>query len=158
MGNGLKILLLGGGGAMARVTVRDLLNSQGVDRVGLADLRLDRVSQMSKDLGDDRLDPIKADANDQEGLSSIMKEWDVVINSTWYELNLKVMGAAIRSGIHYLDLGGLYHQTLKQLEMDREAKDSGITCILGLGSSPGITNLMAAHGADSLTRVSKVKI
>lgn len=142
---------------MAKIILRDLLDSHEVQRVGLADLSADRVKSVAQGL-DDRVVPIVADANDQEGLRSAMKDWDVVVNSTWYELNLKVMGAAIESGVHYLDLGGLYHMTLKQMEMAPFARDAGVSCVLGLGSSPGITNLMAAHGTSKMTQLESVKI
>jgi saccharopine dehydrogenase (NAD+, L-lysine-forming) len=143
---------------MAGVTLRDLLDSRGVERVGLADLRLQRLREISNRLRDDRVEPLQSDANDTEALTRLMRGWDVVINSTWYQLNLKVMGAAIHAGIHYLDLGGLYRMTLKQLAMDRDAGDAGVTCILGLGSSPGVTNLMAASAARKMSRISEVKI
>ena len=143
---------------MARVAVRDLLDSEGVERVGLADLRIERVREETERLGDDRVVPLEADARNASGLSRLLSGWDAVINSTWYELNLEVMRTTIRAGIHYLDLGGLYHMTLRQLALDSEAKDAGTTCILGLGSSPGVTNLMAACGAIRLSHVREVKI
>jgi lysine 6-dehydrogenase len=154
----MKILVLGAAGAMARVSVRDLLSTEEVERIGLADLSLERVKDAASRLGDDRLEPLRADVKDEGELARVMSDWDAVINSTWYELNLEVMGAAIRSGINYLDLGGLYHMTLRQLAMDHEAKDAGVTCILGLGSSPGVTNLMASLGATRLSSVEEVKI
>ncbi len=154
----MKILVLGAAGAMARVIVRDLLDSEGVDRIGLADLNFDRVKAEATRLADDRLEPLKADAKDAVGLIGLMSGWDVVINSTWYELNLAVMGSAINVGIHYLDLGGLYHMTLKQLALDSKAKDADVTCVLGMGSSPGVTNLMAAYGARRLSTIDEVKI
>jgi saccharopine dehydrogenase (NAD+, L-lysine-forming) len=154
----MKILVLGGAGAMAKVAVRDLLDNRAIDRVGIADLKLERVREVAESLGDDRLEPIEADANDPGSLANAFRGWDVVINSTWYELNLKVMGSAIREGLHYLDLGGLYHMTLKQLTMDGRAKDAGVSCVLGLGSSPGVTNLMASLGARRLSKVSSVRI
>ncbi len=143
---------------MARVAVRDLLDSEGVERIGLADLSLEKVKAVASLFEDDRLEPIVADAKDTEGLKGTMSQWDAVINSTWYELNLAVMGSAIRAGIHYLDLGGLYHMTLKQLAMDSEAKDAGVTCLLGMGSSPGVTNLMASCGARRLFQIDRVTI
>lgn len=155
--NDLKVLVLGGAGAMAQVIIRDLLES-GVDSVGLADLSLDRVKDVASRLGDQRLQAMKADAKDPDGLRRTFSGWDVVVNSTWYELNLKVMEAAIGAGVHYLDLGGLYHMTLKQLEMDGKAKDAGVVCILGIGSSPGVTNLMAIVGAKRMSRLDAVKI
>jgi saccharopine dehydrogenase-like NADP-dependent oxidoreductase len=143
---------------MARVSVKDLLASEGVERVGLADLKLERIREISDKLGDDRLEAIQADANDVGSMKQAMSGYDAVINSTWYALNLKVMGSAIRAGIHYLDLGGLYHMTLKQLAVDAQARDSGVSCILGLGSSPGVTNLMAAFGASRVSKLLAVKI
>ncbi|MDA4121096.1 MAG: saccharopine dehydrogenase NADP-binding domain-containing protein [Thaumarchaeota archaeon] len=149
---------MGAAGAMARVSVRDLLASEGVERIGLADLKLDRVREVSDKLGDDRLEAIQADANDAGSMKQALTGYDAVINSTWYALNLKVMGSAIKGGLHYLDLGGLYHMTLKQLDMDRQARDAGVSCILGLGSAPGVTNLMAAFGASRLSKILAVKI
>ena len=143
---------------MARVALRDLLDSDGIEGIGLADLSIERVSQVASETNDDRVTPIRAEANDPSSLAETMRGWDVVINSTWYELNLKVMGAAIKAGIHYLDLGGLYHMTLKQLALDSQARDAGVTCLVGLGSAPGVTNLMAAHGASRMSKVSRVSI
>jgi saccharopine dehydrogenase (NAD+, L-lysine-forming) len=87
-----------------------------------------------------------------------MKGWDCVIHSSWYDLNVPVMEAAITAGIHYCDLGGLYHQTLRQLKLDGRARDAGVTCILGIGSTPGTMNVMAAYGASQLDRVHKVQL
>ncbi len=154
----MKILLLGGGGAMARVSARDLIESEGVEIVGLADFRLERAKEAASTLQSEKVVPLEADARDTAGLTRKMKDWDVVLNSTWYELNLAVMGSAIEAGIHYLDLGGLYHKTLKQLALDSGAKDAGVTCLLGLGSSPGVTNLMAAFGAKRFSSIDTVKI
>ncbi len=143
---------------MAQATIRDLLESKGVERIGIANLDLKRVSMMAKQLKSDRLVPLRTDVRQMDNLAREMKMWDVAINSTWYQLNLFVMRAAIKAGIHYLDLGGLYHMTIKQLKLNREAKDAGITCLLGMGSSPGTMNVMANYGASKLSRINAVKL
>jgi saccharopine dehydrogenase (NAD+, L-lysine-forming) len=66
------------------------------------------------------------------------------------------MEAAIEAGIHYCDLGGLYHQTLRQLKLDRRAKDAGVVCVLGIGSTPGTMNVMGHYGASKLDKIHKV--
>jgi lysine 6-dehydrogenase len=101
---------------------------------------------------------VQADATDVLALKRLFGQYDVVVNSTWYQFNLPVMEAAIQSGVDYLDLGGLYHTTIRQLELDGRAKDAGITCILGMGSSPGTMNVLAAHGASKMTKISKVNL
>jgi len=143
---------------MSQVIVRDLLESPGVGKVGVADLDLTKVRKVAKALKTDRAIPLQVDVRQTDQLANLMKEWDVAVNSTWYQLNLLVMKAAIRAGIHYLDLGGLYHMTLKQIKLDREAKDAGITCILGIGSTPGTMNVMAASGASKLSGIRSVKL
>ncbi len=143
---------------MAQVTIRDLLESPGVEKVGVADLDLLKVQRVVKELRTDRAVPLQIDVRQTDKLANYMKNWDVAINSTWYQLNLFVMKAAIQASIHYLDLGGLYHMTLKQLKLDKQAKDSGITCLLGIGSTPGTMNVMAAYGATKLPGIHSVKL
>jgi saccharopine dehydrogenase (NAD+, L-lysine-forming) len=143
---------------MAQVTIRDLLESPGVEKIGVADLRLEQAKAAAASLGDSRAVPLSADARDMQSLTEIMRDWDVVINSTWYELNLLVMQAAIAAGIHYLDLGGLYHMTRKQLELDRAAKDANVSCVLGMGSTPGTMNVMGGYVASKMDRIETMKL
>jgi saccharopine dehydrogenase (NAD+, L-lysine-forming) len=65
-------------------------------------------------------------------------------------VNLDAMRACLHAGCDYIDLGGLYHMTLRQLELGPEFERSGLLAILGVGSSPGKTNLMAAHAVAQL--------
>ncbi len=143
---------------MAQVTSRDLLESPGVEKIGITDIRAAEAHAAVESLRDDRAIALTADARDQPNLTKLMREWDVVINSTWYELNLLVMQAAISAGIHYLDLGGLYHMTLKQLKLDNSAKDANVTCVLGMGSTPGTMNVMGAHAASKMDRIETMKL
>lgn len=154
----MKIAIIGGAGAMAQVIIRDLLETSDADTIGVADINLDAASKTVSALGSTRALAVKADVTDTPRLKELIKEYDVVINSTWYQFNLLVMEAAIRAGVHYLDLGGLYHMTLKQLELDSRARDAGITCVVGMGSSPGTMNVLAAYGASKMTRISKVNL
>src|SRR6266566_4358631 len=118
---------------MAQSTVPDLLASPGVERVAI-------------------------DARDSAALAQELRKWDCVINSSWYDLNVPITEAAIRAGIHYCDLGGLYHQTLRQLKLDKQAKDAGVTCVLGIGSTPGTMNVLGMYGASKLDRVHKIQL
>jgi len=152
----LKVLILGGYGAMAQSTVPDLLASPGVERVGIAGRNAAKAKAFAAAARDDRATAVPVDARDSAALIRELRRWDCVINSTWYDLNVPTMEAAIEAGIHYCDLGGLYHQTLRQLKLDARAKDAGVTCVLGIGSTPGTMNVMAIHGASKLDKVHKV--
>src|SRR5256712_2956683 len=152
----LDVLILGGYGAMAQSTVPDLLASPGVDRVGIAGRSDAKAKAFAAAQRDGRAIPVVVDARDSPSLVREMKRWDCVINSSWYDLNVPIMEAAIEAGIHYCDLGGLYHQTIRQLKLDPRAKDAGVTCLLGIGSTPGTMNVMGMYGAGKLDNVEKV--
>src|SRR5436853_3619124 len=141
---------------MAQSTVPDLLASPGVERVGIAGRNAAKAKAFAAAARDDRATAVPVDARDSAALIGELRRWDCVINSTWYDLNVPTMEAAIEAGIHYCDLGGLYHQTLRQLKLDARAKDAGVTCVLGIGSTPGTMNVMGAYGASKLDKVHKV--
>ena len=143
---------------MAQVIVRDLLESSDADPIGVADINIEAASRLVSLLGSDRAEAMKIDVTDAPALKPLVGQYDVVVNSTRCQFNLLVMEAAIQSGVHYLDLGGLYHMTLKQLELDPRARDAGVTCILGMGSSPGTMNLLAGYGGSKMNKISKVKL
>src|SRR2546421_6086436 len=141
---------------MAQSTVPDLLASPGVDRVGIAGRSDAKAKVFAAAQRDGRAVPVVVDARDSPSLVREMKRWDCVINSSWYDLNVPIMEAAIEAGIHYCDLGGLYHQSIRQLKLDTRAKDDGVTCVLGIGCTPGTMNVMGAYGASKLDKVRKV--
>src|SRR5688500_15009966 len=60
------------------------------------------------------------------------------------------MRSSLDAGAHYIDLGGLYWMTGKQLELSDDFERAGLLAVLGMGSSPGKTNVMAAHAAAVL--------
>ena len=69
------------------------------------------------------------------------------MNSASYRVNLDAMRACLEAGCHYVDLGGLYWLTGEQLELSPQFEAAGCWRLLGMGSSPGKTNVMAAAGA-----------
>src|SRR3989441_7358746 len=97
---------------MAQSTVPDLLSAREVNRVGIAGRSLAKAEGFAKAQHDDRAAPIAVDGRDSAALVREMRNWDCVINSTWYDLNVPIMEAAISAGVHYFDLRGLYPQTL----------------------------------------------
>ena len=90
------------------------------------------------------------DARDAASLRRALDGADVVVNAADYRLNLDVMWGALEAGAHYVDLGGLFHVTRAQLKLYDEFDAAGLTAVLGLGSAPGKTNLLAAAAARRL--------
>jgi saccharopine dehydrogenase-like NADP-dependent oxidoreductase len=95
--------------------------------------------------GDERLD-----ACDAAPVTRALEGCAVCVNCADYRLNLPVMRGALDARAHYVDLGGLYHVTKQQLELDGEFRARGVGALLGMGSAPGKTNLLAAAAVARL--------
>lgn len=144
---------------MAQAIVRDLVESKGVSQVIIAGLELKKAEEFASRLKTRKAEPAELDARDKDLPEKIESlDPDVLVNSTWYEYNMSIMSASIKAGVHYVDLGGLYHVTLKQLRLDSLARKKKVTCVLGMGSTPGIMNVLGAHGAQKFRRIKKVDL
>ena len=154
--SGLRVTALGGAGAMGRATSRELATNDAVD-LTVADYDVEAAREL---VGDLPVDPeVRAvDVTDTEQLHGVVEASDVVANALPYAFNLDVMEACLEGGAHYLDLGGLYHTTREQLELDDAFADAGLTAVLGIGASPGLTNVAAAMGRERLDSVREVHI
>ena len=92
----------------------------------------------------------RVDASDARSVATALRGAAVCVNCVAYRLNLPVMRGCLEAGAHYVDLGGLFHVTREQLELDGAFRSAGLTAILGLGSAPGKTNLLASAAARRL--------
>lgn len=129
------IAVLGAAGTIGR-TVTGFLEEWGVP-VRKLDFRL---------VGDEQVD-----VTDRDSLQRGLEGASVVVNSVDYRFNLDVMRGALEAGVDYVDLGGLFHMTRRQLELDGDFRFAGRTAILGLGSAPGKTNLLARLAAERVS-------
>ena len=82
----------------------------------------------------------------------------MVCNCAVFVLNLPVMEACADTGTHYVDLGGLFHTTRRQLALHDRFMAAGVTAVIGMGGSPGITNVLAALAARGLAEVAEVEV
>lgn len=154
----MRVLVLGGAGAMGMVAVRDLAESREVSEVVIGDVSLDKARQVAKWAGEEKVSVESLDVLNREGLVSAMRRVDVVANAAPYHLNLEVTRAAIEAGKDLTDLGGIYYTTLRQLELNGEAEEAGVTVVLGCGLAPGIADVLAKFGAEKMESVEEVHI
>ena len=161
----MRVVVVGGAGAMGRWTVRDLTESEGVDAVVVADLDGSRAREAagwaaarSGSNGTARVAGMALDAGDGEAMRRAFDDADVVCNCAVYATNLPVMEACADAGTHYVDLGGLFHTTRRQLALHDRFVEAGVTAVIGMGGSPGTTNVLAALAARGLDMVEEVEV
>ena len=154
----MRIVVLGGAGIIGRSIVQDLADDAGVKEIVIADLDQPGAQALADRMKRPGITAVRADVNDQAALVKLIRGAGAVINSVQYYFNLPIMKACLEAKTHYVDLGGLFHTTRKQLELDAEFKKAGLLAILGLGSCPGIANVQARAVADTLDTVESVRI
>ena len=135
----MRVAILGAGGTIAPAIVRDLAESDEVSELLLVDLDESKARATAERHG-----------GGKASVAGGVQGADVVVNSAGYRINLDAMRWSLEAGAHYVDLGGLYWMTGRQLELHDEFERAGLVAILGMGSSPGKTNVMARHAARAL--------
>lgn len=154
----MKIIVLGGAGMMGSIAVQDLARSEGVDQVVIADRNLKAAEEVAGIIGNPKVSLAKVDVRDHEALVELLRGAGSCINATVYYFNLEVMGACLEAGVPYVDLGGLFHTTQKQLLLQDQFEAMGVSAVLGVGSAPGVPNVQARYAADRLDTVASIRI
>ncbi len=154
----MHIIVLGGAGAMGRIAVRTLTEYKDIDQITIADYNEERAHEVANSLQSNNFVVKQIDVNDEERLRVLLRGADVVLNAVEYVFNLPVLKACIQEKVHYADLGGLFHMTRRLMNMTEEVYAAGITAILGMGGTPGITNMLARAAVNKLDRVESIKV
>ena len=153
----MKILALGGSGGMGRFAVHSLIKHPQVESILVGDLNESAAKKFASTLSE-KTSGIGIDVTDKEALERAMNGVDVVINTTgpFFKLAVPILEAAIETKTHYLDICDDWEPTEKMFLLNDKAKVAGITAIIGLGASPGITNMLGLIAMKELDQVSKV--
>lgn len=146
-----KVVVLGGCGVVGSAAVRTLAQDDTFSELVIADINLERAKNMADELGE-KVSGIKFDANDNDSIKNAIAGADVVVNTVgpYYKYEKPILSAVIEAGINYVDVNDDTGATYDALDMDQAAKDAGILALIGMGSSPGVTNILAAFAANTL--------
>ena len=150
----MRILVLGGAGAMGSETTKDLVNTSDFSEIVIGDIAVERAKEFTSKLGDERLSVVRVDASNVNELASIMKDFDIVACALPFRFDYNVTKACIKAGINGIDLSA----EEDQFALDEEARKAGITYVAGCGATPGTTNVMAKYGISKLDRAEEVQI
>ncbi|MBI5881761.1 MAG: saccharopine dehydrogenase NADP-binding domain-containing protein [Elusimicrobia bacterium] len=153
----MRYVVIGGAGAMGRITVKDLVETcpRG-DEILVADYDFAKAKALAASHKNRKVIPVRVNVKDHAEAVRALKGATVLLNCAQYQLNLDVMQVALALKCHYVDLGGLFHMTRQQLKLHSRFKKIDRTAVVGMGAAPGITNIMARLGADQLDSVTEI--
>ena len=158
----MRILILGGAGLMGAGTARDLLSNltSGVTRIIVGDANADRLETLKKSLPDPRLQTRVFDVSDRAALLSLLADCDLCVNGvpTFAGFQMSIFEACLEAKRPYVDYGGMGVYTVRQKAQHDKWTNAGVTAVIGLGSDPGLSNIICRAVADRLDRVDRINL
>ncbi|MGB2911529.1 MAG: saccharopine dehydrogenase NADP-binding domain-containing protein [Anaerolineales bacterium] len=150
----MRVLVLGGAGAVCNETTRDLAEYSDFGEIVVADYNLEAAQALVEEIGDQRLMAMHFNAEDYDAMLKLFPGFDVVVNGLPWKYDLPVTKACVEVGVNGLDVS----TEEDQWSYDLEAKEKDILFIPGVGATPGNTNVMARSGADQMDQVDEVQL
>ena len=157
----MKIIVLGGCGAVGTVAVQTLLESGVFSEIVIGDINEEKAKDLASACSSDAVSAIRIDADDTAGIRAAIDGSTVVLNCVgpFYRYGPPILRTAISAGIDYVDVCDDFDATELYLAMDGEAKRADVAALIGMGSSPGIANVLVRFCAeDLLDRVESIDI
>lgn len=159
----MKIVVLGGAGDMGSLSVEDFARQPDVELVTIADYNVAAAERLKDRLQGlpARVEVRQVDANNHAQLVEAIRRHDVCASALgpFYKFEPICMRAAIDAGVNYVSICDDWIACERVLnELDEAARAAGVVAITGMGASPGITNLLAAHLADGMDTVERIDV
>lgn len=154
----MKVIVLGGSGGMGRFASRAISSFESIGLITIADLNADAAKEFAESFASNKITGIGLDVLDKKALKSILAEHDVVLNLTgpFFKFAYPILEVALEENCHYLDICDDWEPTEKMFALNELAQEKNRTAIIGLGASPGITNLLALKAMSELDEVKKI--
>ena len=153
----MKIAITGGAGIQAMSAMIYLIDQPDVTKVFVSDVhRMELVRERVARLDDPRLVAAELDCTDEGAAARAFEGYDIVLNSAMIRGHyIKTTRAALAAGAHYLDMTSLGEEPL-QFSLHEEFKRKQRTCVLDMGTAPGLSNLMAVYCMERLDRTESI--
>jgi lysine 6-dehydrogenase len=152
----MKLVVLGGYGIIGEHVVRDIFTHCKDCEIIIAGRNLAKAKLLASSFKSNRVSAKEIDIKNQYELVKLLKNSDVCVNCVQYYFNYDIMLSCLKAKTNYIDLGGMFHMTKKQLSLKDKFKKAEKTAILGLGAAPGLTNLLTAYASSDLKKVVSV--
>lgn len=98
------------------------------------------------------------DVTNTNALRNLIESSNLVMNfvGPYYKFGTKTLETVIEAKVNYVDICDEGDVTEEALKLDDKAKENGVTALIGLGMSPGMTNVLARFGSDALDETDEI--
>jgi lysine 6-dehydrogenase len=159
----MRAIVIGGTGGMGQGVARDLIKQERIAKVTLGDINIDPDRVQDKLRASEKVSLLRIDVDDHNGMVGAIKENDVVVNCAgpFYKTAVAVARAAVEAKVNYIDICDDYEAVpilFSSADIDKAAKEAGITVLTGMGSDPGTNNVLVKWYASQLDRVDEIHL
>lgn len=148
-----------GAGMVGSVMATDLASDFDVTLADLRQANLDKAADRARRAGlSARLRTQPLDLSQASAISSLIKDLgpaDIVVGALSSHLGFAALRTVIEHGRNYCDISFMGEDAP---DLSSLAKKTGSTCIVDMGVAPGMSHLLAAHGARQLARCDSLAI
>lgn len=155
----MKIIALGGSGTMGRRAVKYLDAMHSNIEIVVADINED-LAAITADRYGNHVTSTGIDVLDAAALEKLLSDADLVLNTVgpFFKFGLPILKAAISAKCDYVDINDDWEPTLEMLKYDQAARDAGITALINMGGSPGMTNLLGKMAINLLDKADTLHV
>jgi len=158
----MKVLIVGSGGqgaACASIMSRFM----EIDKIKLTDMDESVAVKVANHISSAKITTGVLDATDSDAVAKAAEGYDVVMDMVLPWMATKVMKGALKAKAHYVNTAfdvPFWDEFLegKELTLDQEFKEAGLTALLGCGMAPGFTNVLARYYANKMDKVTDIKM
>ncbi|WP_208029376.1 saccharopine dehydrogenase family protein [Rhabdothermincola sediminis] len=145
----MRVAVLGAGAVGARLA-RQLVSTEQVSEVVLRDPNRSRLEDVARSLGEGAI-------ADQSGLLEPL-DAEVVVLAGDPGAHDVLAARFLRADQHVVSVSDDLRDVRALLELDSEARERGRAVVVGAGFAPGLTCVLAAHGARRFDAVDEVHV
>jgi saccharopine dehydrogenase-like NADP-dependent oxidoreductase len=147
-----RVTVLGGGGAVGSIATKTLASSGVFSDIVVADINMAAAKKVVKEAEGTKLAAVELNAESPESIRKTIAGSAVVLNCVgpFYKYGPIILKTVIGAGINYVDVCDDFDATEALLAMDEKAKKAGVSALIGMGSSPGVANVLVRLCADSM--------
>jgi saccharopine dehydrogenase-like NADP-dependent oxidoreductase len=154
---------MGGAGDVGSRAVEELAASEGVEKVTIADRDLPRSQEIAQSLQDAAAEVavVQVDAMNHDDLVGAIQGHDVVASALgpFYLFEPRLVAATVAAGVDYCSVCDEWDATETVMnDFHDAAQEKGVRALLGLGTSPGVTNVGVRFLADQFDSLEKIDI
>ncbi len=154
----MKITIIGAAGTQALGIIDDLARYEPDVKLLLLDVSETALNTRRALFPAMQIETAVVDLADEAAVASAVSTSDVIIMAGPTGLCIAATRAALRAGVHYVDLGTFPEETEEQLALHKDFQRADRIAVLGVGSAPGITSVMARACVDRLDTVSDIDV